>query len=295
MSASGSEDREHHSLGIRALLYISGPVGVLCIFFAVPMGILFYESLRRFSLGQEIGFAGWSNYVTVIENPAFRELALNTVLMASIAMAIMLALAVPLAYVLAFRLKRFEVQFLLFLVLADQLNPLIRVYAWRAVLGVNGVVNSFLEWTGIISQPVGALLFSKVSVVIVLSGTYVSYTTIPIYAAFKAVDFSLIDAAGDLGAGLITTFRRILLPLAAPGIFVAIILVYIPLYSEFVTPSLVGGASGYMIGNAIEQEFLVNGDWGVGSALSFVILLLSVVMAIGAYRLARVRRLETAS
>jgi spermidine/putrescine transport system permease protein len=293
--ASNYLDSKSQTRGGRALIYISGPVGVLCLLFIGPMAVLFYISIQNVSLGIPPGFAGLANYLSILEDPGYRKVALDTVFIATVSMTIMLVLAIPLAYVLAFRMKRFELHFLLLLVLADQLNPLIKIYAWRILLGRDGIINSFLLWTGLASHPLDALLFSKLSVIIVLSGTYISYAAIPIYAALKAVDSSLIDAASDLGAGLVTIFRKILLPLASPGIFVALILVYIPLYSEFVTPSLVGGTSGYMFGNAIQDQMLQIGDWGVGSAMSFMLLLLSVLLAVVAYRLARVRRLETAS
>jgi spermidine/putrescine transport system permease protein len=217
----------------------------------------------------------------------------TTVVICTVSMVIMLAIGIPLAYILAFRTKpRYELLLLLTLVMAEELNPLIRIYAWRMILGRGGVINWFLQTIGVIDQPIDALLFSSTAVVIVLSTTYIAYTTIPIYAALKAVDPDLLEAADDLGATFLTRFRTILLPLAAPGIFVAIILVYIPLYSEFAAPALVGGTNGYMIGNAIQEAILESGNRGVGAAMSFMLLVLSGAIAWIGYRMARIRRLQ---
>ena len=137
------------------------------------------------------------------------------------------------------------------------------------------------------------LLFSKFAVIVVLSTSWLTYTVIPIYAAMKAIDGRLFESAVDLGAGWFTTFRRVLLPLAAPGIFVALILVYIPLFSEFATPALVGGRSGYMLGSLANSLILEQGDWGAGAALNFLLLAASALVALLAYYLSKLNTLET--
>ena len=208
-------------------------------------------------------------------------------------MLVQFAIAVPLAYILAFRAGRCELPLLLGLVLSDQLNSIIRIYAWRTLLGREGILNGALEGIGITSHPITALLFSKTAVVLVLSTSWLTYTAIPIYAAMKAIDSQLFEVASDLGARWFTMLRRILLPLAAPGIFIAILLVYIPLFTEFATPTLVGGTSTYMLGNAINDLILVSGNWGGGAALSFLVLLASGVVAVIAYFLAKLNTLDT--
>ena len=126
---------------------------------------------------------------------------LTTVMICTISMLIMLAIGLPLAYILAMRTPpRFELLLLLMLVIAEELNPLIRIYAWRMILGRGGVINWTLQTIGLIDKPIDSLLFSSTAVVIVLSTTYISFTTIPIYAALKAVDPDLLEAADDLGA-----------------------------------------------------------------------------------------------
>ena len=149
-----------------------------------------------------------------------------------------------------------ELPLLLFLVLADELNPMVRIYAWRMLLGREGLINEGLQRIGLIDQPIDALLFSKFAVIVVLSTSYLTYTVIPIYGAMKAIDKNLFEAARDLGAGWWTTTRRVLLPLIAPGIFVSLLLVYIPLFTDFASPTLVGGTSGYMLGQVVNDLVL---------------------------------------
>ena len=278
---------------LRPLAYLWSPVGLLLLFFAAPLAIMFTISLEYDSLyAQHAGFT-LSNYTEIFTDPLYRSVAFDTFLIASAAMLVQFAIAVPLAYILAFRAGRWELPLLLGLVLSDQLNSIIRIYAWRTLLGREGILNAALESTGLTSQPITALLFSKTAVVLVLSTSWLTYTAIPIYAAMKAIDSQLFEVASDLGANWWVTLRRILLPLAAPGLFIAILLVYIPLFTEFATPALVGGTSTYMLGNAINDLILVSGNWGGGAALSFLVLLASGVVAAIAYLLAKLNTLDT--
>jgi spermidine/putrescine transport system permease protein len=146
---------------------------------------------------------------------------------------------------------------------------------------------------GIIDQPIDALLFSQFGVTLVLATSYIPYPVIPIYGAMKAIDSNVFEAARDLGAGWWTTTRRVLLPLIAPGIFVALLLVYIPLFTDFASPALVGGTSGYMLGNVVNDLVLESGDLNRGAAMSIIMLALSALFALFAYRLARINRLES--
>jgi spermidine/putrescine transport system permease protein len=277
-------------------LYLAAPTAWLVVFFIGPMVILFIVSFQHADVFSGIGgFAGWSNYTAFLTNPAQISVLLNTAVITTASMTLMLILSVPIAYLLAFRVGRLELPLLLLLVVADELNPLIRVYAWRMLLGRDGILNTFLQLVGLAHHPIAILLFSKFAVVVVMSMEFLTYTMIPIYAALKTVDPSQLEAAGDLGARFPVTLRKILVPLAAPGIFVAIILVGIPMLTEFVTPSLVGGTSAYMIGNSVEDQILESGNWGVGAAMSFVMLLAAALLAFLAYRIGRLNRLETAA
>jgi spermidine/putrescine transport system permease protein len=277
---------------LRPFAFLGPPAALLALFFLTPMVVMLVIALQY---GVVSGDSGWtlSNFGDVISDPLYRDVALTTVLIATSAMVIQLIIAVPLAYVLAFKAGRFELGLLLFLVLADELNPMVRIYAWRMLLGREGLINSALLEIGLIDAPIDALLFSKFAVIVVLSTSYLTYTVIPIYAAMKAIDRNLFEAARDLGAGWFTTSRRVLLPLIAPGIFVALLLVYIPLFTDFASPALVGGTEGYMLGNVVNDLVLESGDLNGGAAMSMLMLGAAAIFAVVAYRLTKIRQLES--
>jgi spermidine/putrescine transport system permease protein len=277
---------------LRPLGFLGPPTVVLAAFFLAPMVVMLVIALNYGVLsGQE----GWTltNFGDVLGDSLYRDVAWTTFQIATAAMLIQLAIAIPLAYVLAYKAGKFELGLLLFLVLADELNPMVRIYAWRMLLGREGLINSGLMEIGLIDAPIDALLFSKFAVIVVLSTSYLTYTVIPIYAAMKAIDRNLFEAARDLGAGWFTTARRVLLPLIAPGIFVALLLVYIPLFTDFASPALVGGTEGYMLGNVVNDLVLESGDLNGGAAMSMLMLGASALFAIVAYRLTKIRQLES--
>ncbi|MGH2963684.1 MAG: ABC transporter permease [Solirubrobacterales bacterium] len=271
---------------------MSAPTGLLLVLFLVPMVVMLVISLEHGVLSGRDGFT-ITNFTNILTDPLYREVALTTVIIATSAMLIQLVIAVPLAYVLAFKAGRLELPLLLFLVLADELNPMVRIYSWRMLLGREGLINSALLEIGLVDKPVDALLFSEFAVIIVLATSYLTYTVIPIYAAMKAIDSNLFEAARDLGAGWWHTARRVLLPLIAPGIFIALLLVYIPLFTDFASPALVGGTSGYMLGNAVQDLVLESGDLNGGAAMSMLMLAAAALFAVVAYRLAKIRQLES--
>jgi spermidine/putrescine transport system permease protein len=277
---------------LRPFAFLGGPAAVLALFFLGPMIAMLIISLEYGVLSGSSGFT-LTNFTDVISDPLYREVALTTFEIATVAMLVQLAIAIPIAYVLAYKAGRWELPLLLFLVLADELNPMVRIYAWRMLLGREGLINEALSSLGLIDHPIDALLFSKFAVVVVLSTSYLTYTVIPIYAAMKAIDRNLFEAARDLGAGWFHTARRVLLPLIAPGIFVALLLVYIPLFTDFASPALVGGTQGYMLGNAVNDLVLESGDLNGGAAMSMLMLGASAIFAIVAYRLTKIRQLES--
>jgi spermidine/putrescine transport system permease protein len=271
--------------------FISIPTALLVVFFLAPMVLMIQMALLRFPPSTSSGYT-WSHFTTVLTEPIYRHIAVTTFEIATGSQLLMLLFGFPLAYVMAFRAGRWELPLLLLLVLADELNPIIKIYAWRMLLGREGLINDALTRIGVMSHPVSWLLFDKFAVIVTLTFSWITYTTIPIYASMKAINPAVFEAATDLGASWWTKFRRIVLPLSAPGLFIALILVYIPLFTDFVTPSLVGGTGTYMLGQAVQDLILSTNNWGDGSALNFVLLVLSVLAAFVAYRLAKINQIE---
>lgn len=290
-SGAGRGNREAgRSAGAVAVL--SAPVAIAVLLFAVPMVTMAQFSLVRFPPDTSSGYS-LEHYVAVLTDPLAWKIARTTAFIATSAMLIMLAIAIPLAYYMAFRAGRRELTLLLLLVLADELSPVVRIYAWQVILGRGGIVNWVLRTLGIVDRPVDWLLFGRFAVIVTLSATFITYTTVPIWAAMKAIDHAAIEAATDLGAGWWTKTRRLLIPLAAPGIFVSMILVYVPMFTDFVTSSIVGGTGSYMLGQWGSDLILQTGDWGTGSALNFLLLATSAIGSVIAFRLAKLNRIQS--
>jgi spermidine/putrescine transport system permease protein len=262
------------------------PVTLLILLFLVPFLIMVQMSVVTYPPNVHSGYT-LHHYVEVLTNPLNPHIAWTTFVIATTSMIVMLVVAVPLAYYMVFKAGRWELFLLLALVLADELAPVVKVYAWQVILGRNGIVNWLIP-----GKPVEWLIYSQFAVILTLSTTYITYTTIPIYAAMKAIEPATFEAATDLGAGWWQQSRKILIPLAAPGIFVAMILVYIPMLTDFVTSDIVGGTGSYMMGQRVRDLILGEGNWGAGSALNFILLVVSVVLAYISYRLARLNRIE---
>ena len=279
--------RRSRGSGRGALGILFAPVTLLIVLFLAPMVIMASMSLLKFPPNTASGTT-LDHYREVLTNPLNLKIAWTTLWIGTTAMVIMLAISIPLAYYMVFRAGRWELFLLLSLVLADELAPVVKVYAWQVILGRNGIVNWFIP-----GPPKSWLLFSPFAVIVTLSASYITYTTIPIYAAMKAIDGSMFESAVDLGAGWWVQARRILIPLAAPGIFIALILVYIPMLTDFVTADIVGGTGSYMMGQRVRDLILGAGDWGAGSALNLVLLVLSVIFSLVAYWLGRLNRIQT--
>jgi spermidine/putrescine transport system permease protein len=273
--------------GRGALGILFAPVTLLIVLFLGPMVIMAFMSVLKFPPNTSSGRT-LSHYTDVLTDPLNWKIAWTTLWISTTAMIIMLAIAIPLAYYMVFRAGRWELFLLLSLVLADELAPVVKIYAWQVILGRNGIVNWLIP-----GPPKTWLLFSSFAVIVTLAASYITYTTIPIYAAMKAIDASMFESAVDLGAGWWVQSKRLLIPLAAPGIFIAMILVYIPMLTDFVTADIVGGTGSYMMGQRVRDLILGAGDWGAGSALNLVMLFVSIVFSLLAYRLARLNRIQT--
>jgi spermidine/putrescine transport system permease protein len=262
------------------------PVTLLIVFFLAPMAIMLAMSIVKFPPNLSSGYTT-SHYASVLSDPFNLKIAWTTLFIGTTAMAIMLAIALPLAYFMVFRAGKWELFILLSLVLADELAPVVKIYAWQVILGRQGILNWLIP-----GPPIQWLLFSRFAVIVTLAATYITYTTIPIYASMKAIDPTMFESAVDLGAGWWTQARKILIPLAAPGIFVAMILVYVPMLTDFVTADIVGGTGSYMMGQRARDLILSLGDWGAGAALNFVLLVVALVFSLIAYRLGKLNRID---
>src|SRR5437899_10331029 len=224
------------------------PVAWLVVFFVVPIAIVAAYSFDVYSLfpGKH-GFtlAAWREFV---HSSVYLALFWKSAKMSLIVSAVVVALAYPLAYYLALSGTKRTYVLLLLLIAPFLTSYLLRVLAWKVILGNQGVINTFLFWTGLRSpdHPLSQLLYSRFAVMLVLGYIWLPFVALPIFVSLENLDQRLLEAAGDLYASRWRAFFAVTLPLSLPGVIAAFFFVFIPTIGEFVTPSLVGGASGYM-------------------------------------------------
>ena len=284
-------------LGRRGLLrfLILPPYVWLAAFLLAPVVLIGVISLRP-EVGP-INFARpWQptldQYGTILGTTAYlRQLGISALMGLIVAVAAT-ALAYPVAYFLAFRAGDRAPLFLFLLLVPFAVSFLLRVMAWRLMLGTNGAINSFLEWLGVIHDPLDLLIYSRAAVVITLIYVWIPFAALPIYAAMGRIDRRQLEAAADLGAGPWSRFWRVTVPLSVPGAAASFFMVFIPTIGEYVTPRLVGGSETYMYGQLIQDFFGRAASWASGSAAAVIMLAVTVLLVLLATRLIDLRRLS---
>jgi spermidine/putrescine transport system permease protein len=262
------------------------PLAWIAVFFVVPISIVGAYSFGVFSLEpgkHSFTSTAWHDF---LHSSVYLGLFWKSVKMSLVVSAAIVFFAYPLAYYLALSGTKRKYVLLLLLIAPFLTSYLLRVLAWKVILGDQGVFNTFLFWTGLREpdHPLSQLLYSRFAVMLVLGYIWLPFVALPIFVSLESLDGRLLEAASDLGASRWQAFRRVTLPLSAPGVAAAFLFVFIPTIGEFVTPSLVGGASGYMYGNQIVDLFGTGfPDWETGSVLAIflfgVVVLLTVVFA----------------
>jgi spermidine/putrescine transport system permease protein len=274
---------------------IAPPVLWLGVLFLVPVVLIFMYSVNLFSLypgGQYFTLDAWRGF---LDGSPFLDLFWKSIRMSLIVSVVSVVAAYPIAYFLALVASKRKYVLLLLILAPFLVSYFLRILAWKVVLGDQGVINTFLYWTGLRAEddPVQWLLYSQFAVILTLIYVYVPFVALPIFVALESLDRRLLEAAADLGASRWQAFRKVTLPLSLPGVIAGFIFVFIPTIGEYFTPLLVGGVNGTMFGNAIADQFGQSLNWLNGSVLSFFLLaVVGVLMAVFA-RYLTIRRLAT--
>ena len=262
----------------------------LLLFFLAPFVIVFKISLADpiiaqppftplFNQGSDGGFSIYTtfdNFLYLFQDSLYFVTYLNSVKLAFIATLFTLLIGYPIAYGIARSPQPTRNILLLLVVIPFWISFLLRVYSWMGILKTNGLINGFLLWLGVIDQPL-ELLYTDTAVYIGMVYSYLPYMILPLYANLVKLDIRLLEAASDLGAKKWQGFIDVTLPLSMPGIIAGCLLVFIPAIGEYVIPALLGGADTLMIGRVLFDEFFLNRDWPVASAVAIVLLLLLVL------------------
>jgi spermidine/putrescine transport system permease protein len=209
-----------------------------------------------------------ANYREAWTDPLYRILMFRSLGVSALVTLITVLLAYPMAYYLSFHLGQRKALWLFLITIPFWTSYLLRVFAWKIILGYNGAINASLMELGLIAQPMEFLLYNVNSVVITLAHAWAPFAILPIFVSLEKIDRSLLEAATDLGDGPIRRFLRITLPLSLPGVVAAALIVFIPTVGDYVTPRLVGGKDGLMIANMIQVQFGKANNWPLGAALA---------------------------
>lgn len=275
------------SEALRGYTLLSPTLLVMAIGICVPFGILVtigFWTQHAFQFDTTFSLV---NYIKVFDQPIYRALLLRSLSISGACTVTTVVLAYPVAYYVAFHVHRRKMIWIILVTLPFWTSYLLRVFAWKIILGYNGVINSGLKGLGIIHQPLEFLLYSPSAVVVTLTHAWAAFAILPIYVSLEKIDRTLLEAATDLGDGPVARFFRVTLPLSLPGVIAAALIIFIPTVGDYITPALLGGPRGLMLANLIQAQFGKVNDWPMGAALSISMMIIVGICAVGFMLLAR--------
>jgi spermidine/putrescine transport system permease protein len=253
------------------------PLLWVALFLLVPYALMFAYSFWSISPAQTI-IHSWSftNYRELLSHEVYRQTLLRSAWIAARVMIFSLLLGYPVAYLLSFYAGPRKNLLYQLVIIPLWVSYLVRAYAWKTILGTDGVLNTSLQYLHLTQHPLQFLLYSPFAVVLTLTHIYTPFTFLPIYAAMEHIPRNLIEASHDLGASRLQTFRRVILPLSIPGVLASATFAFVLSFGDFLAPLLLGGPSGIMISNVVVSLFGAAYNWPLGAAISFCMLALVV-------------------
>jgi spermidine/putrescine transport system permease protein len=268
------------SEAMRGYTLLSPTLLVMVTMLCIPFGIMVLMSFWTQS-GFDISTTfSLDNYVSVAEKPIFQALLIRSLIISGFCAVATVLISYPMAYYVAFHVHRRKLLWIILMTLPFWTSYLLRVFAWKVILGFNGVLNTGLMSVGLIEQPLEFLIYSPTAVVITLAHAWAAFAILPIYVSLEKIDRSLLEAAADLGDGPVRSFFRVTLPLSLPGVIAAMLLIFIPTVGDYVTPALVGGPDGLMMANLIQAMFGKMNNWPLGSALAVSMMIIVTLIAL---------------
>ena len=263
------------------LLLVSPTALYAVALMAVPLAAIFLFSFWSQDFLDIDTTLTLKNYREAATEPIYGTLLLRSLVISGAVTVVTVLLAFPIAYYVSFHVDPRRKSLWIFLItIPFWTSYLVRVFLWKVILGYNGVLNSSLIGVGLIEEPLTFILYNANAVVITLAHAFAPFAILPIFVSLERIDRSLLEAARDLGETHITTFFRVTLPLAMPGVIAAVLIVFIPTVGDYVTPRLVGGPDGLMIANMIQTQFLRLNNAPMGAALAVVSMASVTVIAL---------------
>jgi spermidine/putrescine transport system permease protein len=266
------------SRAYRAVVSLPPLLWVL-LFLVIPYGLMFSYSFWSVSPSETIVHT-WTlaNYGQLFHVRVYFETLLRSVSIAARVTALALLLAYPLAYYLSFRAGARKGLIYQLVIIPLWVSYLVRAYAWKTILGSQGVLNTLLQYVHLTRHPLGFLLYSPFAVIVTLTHIYTPFVFLPIYAVLEHLPRNLVEASHDLGASPFETFYRVILPLSIPGVVAGATFAFVLSLGDFLSPLLLGGPSGIMISNIVVSLFGAAYNWPLGAAIAFSMLLLVLAL-----------------
>ncbi|HXY04735.1 MAG TPA: ABC transporter permease [Terriglobales bacterium] len=255
------------------------PLAWVAVFLLLPYGLLFCYSFWSVSASQQI-VQSWTldNYRELLRVGVYGQTLFRSMWIASRVMIFSLLLGYPLAYYLSFHAGRRKDLLYQLVIIPLWVSYLVRAYAWKTILGSDGVLNMLLQYVHLTKHPLEFLLYSPFAVVLTLTHIYTPFAFLPIYASLEHIPRNLVEASHDLGASPLQTFWRVIFPLSIPGVLAGATFAFVLSLGDFLAPLLLGGPSGIMISNIVVSLFGAAYNWPLGAAISFCMLLLVLAL-----------------
>ncbi|PWR21909.1 ABC transporter permease [Zavarzinia compransoris] len=277
-------------------LTFSGPFLWTLVFLIVPYAVLLAVSFWTRKFPVFVPDFQFGNYAQIFADPQYYTVILRTLKIAALVTLASIVLGYPLAYFLVFTVRSAKWRNILYMAVIVPLwvSYLLRAYTWKIILGTDGVLNSFLVWSGILSEPTDLFLYNQFSMVLTLTYIFIPFMVMPIFTALDKIPRRLIEASEDLGVGPFRTFLRIILPLSVGGVVAGATMTFCLAFGDFVAPALVGGPTGTMLANILQTQFGAALNWPLGSALAMIVLIIVLALMGLSNRIERAGRLDMA-
>ena len=275
------------SEALRGYALLSPTLIIMLVAMCVPLGLtIAYSFWTQEYLDIDTTFT-LDNYQQALERPIYSALLLRSLMISGTVTVITVLLAYPMAYFVAFHVHKNKLAWIIIMTLPFWSSYLLRVFAWKVILGYEGIINSGLQGLGLIDEPLSFILYNPTAVVVTLAHAWAAFAILPLYVSLEKIDRSLLEAATDLGDGPAVRFLRVTLPLSMPGVIAASLMIFIPTVADYVTPTLVGGPNGLMIANVIQTQFGRANNWPMGATLSISTMIIVTAIALVYMWLAR--------
>ena len=257
------------------------PSTIYLIFFMVaPLFVFIIFSFWRVGSFRIIKEFGFNNYINIFTSKLYLDSYLNSVYIGFIVSIIVAIIGYILAYSIRFYFGKYQNLWTILIYLSIFGGYLVRIYSWKSILGVSGLINGILLSIKVINEPIRFFMYNKIAVIITLVNLIIPYGFITVFSALQSVPKNYIEASRDLGANFFRTFFKITLPLSFNGLVAGFIISFVFSSTDFVVPSLLGGKSGLMISSIIAEQFGITYNWPLGSALSIIFIIIMLIILV---------------